>query len=522
MAGQKKIKKRVSQRYLCRECGTVQLRWMGKCPDCNTWDSLEAMPESPVDRDDLAPDPHAGVADIWRQAITAAGSGGGGGPGGPGAPPAPLPVGQVSTESASERWSAGSDEFDRVLGGGFVPGSAVLIGGEPGIGKSTLLLQAAAHLAGVGHTVLYVSSEESMAQLRRRADRLGLSERAGRSLFVLSETNLIRICRHAAMSRPTMLVVDSIQMVYRPDVEAAPGSVTQMRACAADLIHLAKLSGMAVVLIGHVTKEGRLAGPRLLEHLVDAVLYFEGDDQHAHRVVRAVKNRFGTTLEIGLFEMTGQGLAELTNPAIACHGSDDDQNVLRAGTILFPTLQGSRCFLVELQALTCTGILGAAKRRVSGLDSNRLAVLIAVLEKRAGLRLADQDVFVASAGGFRVMEPAADLAIALAVAGSHMNRALTADCIAIGEVGLDGRLRTVPQMDQRLREAARLGYRQAIVPLDVAGGKGRRAPQGGQPLTVLAARTLDHALSHMEPCLPASAATPVVKRRTSASQSRSF
>lgn len=418
-----------------------------------------------------------------------------------------------------------------------MPGSAVLIGGEPGIGKSTLLLQAAANLAGSGHTVLYVSSEESMAQLRRRADRLGLSEPAGKSLLVLSETNLVRICRQAAVAKPTMLVVDSIQMVYRPDVEATPGSVTQMRTCAADLIHLAKMSGMAVVLIGHVTKEGRLAGPRLLEHLVDAVLYFEGDDQHAHRIVRAVKNRFGTTLEIGLFEMTGHGLDELPDPA-ACLGMGDgdpsgEHSPLRAGTVVFPTLQGSRCFMVELQALTCTGILGAAKRRVSGLDSNRLAVLIAVLEKRAGMRLADQDVFVASAGGFRVMEPAADLAIALAVAGSHMNRAVPYGCVAIGEVGLDGRLRPVPQMEQRVREAARLGYRQAIVPSNDMNRGGRSASgkrdgtKSDQPslLTVLPAGTLDEALSLMEPCAasaPPPSPTPVIKRTTSASQSRSF
>lgn len=340
-----------------------------------------------------------------------------------------------------------------------VPGSVVLIGGEPGIGKSTLLLQAAGAYAARGQRVLYVTSEESAQQVAARAQRLGAGK-GGERLFVLADTNLARIVEQARKLGPQLLIVDSIQMVYKPDVPASPGSVTQLRRCCADLVTIAKTSGIGVILVGHVTKDGQLAGPRLLEHLVDAVLSFEGDRHHAHRIVRAVKNRFGTTLELGLFEMTGAGLTESPDGA----GLPAALVTPRPGSVVCPVLSGTRCMLVEVQALTATGFLGAAKRKASGLDPNRLAMLIAVLEQHAQLRLADRDVFTSSVGGVRVVEPAADLALLLAIAGAHLRRGLAAGTAVLGEVGLGGEIRPVPAIEQRVREASRLGYQRLLVP----------------------------------------------------------
>ncbi|MFG0329105.1 MAG: DNA repair protein RadA [Phycisphaerales bacterium] len=429
--------------WVCRECGAVQPRWMGRCPECSAWDSLEEFREQPADR---ARDTHQGLAAEWNDDLGAIA-----------ATPTAAPISDITTQEIPRR-ATGVGEFDRVLGGGLVPGSVSLIGGEPGIGKSTLLLQAAAHLAASGSRVLYVTSEESAQQVQLRASRLDLPSDEGR-LFVLADTNLARIFEQIRKVNPALVIVDSIQMVYKPSVEATPGAVTQLRRCATELVYLAKSAGIAIILVGHVTKDGVVAGPRLLEHLVDAVVYFEGDRYHAHRVVRAVKNRFGATLEIGLFEMTGAGLVEVTDAGVIAALDRED----RAGSIVCPALHGARCFLVEVQALTATGILGAAKRKVSGLDSNRLPMLIAVLEKHGGLRLADQDVFVSSVGGLRIVEPAADLAVALAIAGAHLGRALDHSTIAVGEVGLGGEIRRVNQLEQRLREAARLGYRRALV-----------------------------------------------------------
>jgi len=463
-------KTRVS--FICNNCGAIQARWMGKCPDCGGWDSLEehrAQASSGMDR-------QRGVATL--------------------AAPSAVSITTVQAEpAATNRLSTGISELDRVLGGtvgengsqahggcGLVPGSVVLIGGDPGIGKSTLMLQAAHQLALNDTRVLYVTSEESVDQLRLRAQRLGAHGEGAQELYVLADTNLARIIEQVRQTQPQVVVIDSVQMIYKGDLPAAPGSVTQLRSCCQELVYHAKSAGTALALVGHVTKQGQLAGPRLIEHMVDAVLYFEGDRYHSHRVLRAVKNRYGTTLEVGLFEMTDKGLCPVTDGA----GLSAAEYQRRSGSVVCPVLQGSRCLLVEVQALTATGFLGAAKRKVSGLDANRLAMLIAVLEKRGGLRLADQDIFVSSVGGIRVAEPAADLSLAVAIAGAHYNRQTDAGTCAVGEIGLGGEVRHVQQLTQRITEAARLGFNRIICPpVDV------KPPKGADLLPV---KTLDQAI----------------------------
>jgi DNA repair protein RadA/Sms len=372
-----------------------------------------------------------------------------------------------------DRLPTGIGELDRVLGGGLVPGSVVLLGGDPGIGKSTLLLQAAARLASSGRRVLYVSSEESAHQTRLRAERVFDGDLAALAdLYVLAETNLGRIVEQARAVRPAAIVLDSIQMVFLASVESSPGSVAQLRRCCTELVYLAKVSGIAVVLVGHVTKDGQLAGPKLVEHLVDTVLSFEGDRHHAHRVVRGVKNRFGTTLEVGLFEMTGRGLREVDSGSVGRGRAGP----LPPGAALCPAVHGTRCLLVEVQALTAPGFPGSAKRKVSGLDPSRLAMLIAVLEQHAGLRLADRDVFASAVGGLRVVEPAADLALCLAIAGAHRRLALPPGTAVIGEVGLGGEIRPAGQVEARLREAVRCGCRSFVVAAGQAGGSAAFGP----------------------------------------------
>jgi len=472
-------------RYVCRSCGSVQIRWMGKCPDCGEWDGLETLKveAAPVvgignatggsgwaaaGSLEAASDPQRGLAAEldWVVGVTGDSS----------------ELGHNTTQAVPledvqsvniQRLPTGIGEFDRVLGGGLVPGSTILVGGEPGIGKSTLLLQVAAQMGREGQRVLYVTSEESAQQIQMRAKRLGYENTDGR-LYILADTNLARVFEQARQIKPSILVIDSIQMVYRSNVDSSPGSVTQLRQCCMELVYLAKTTGTCVLLVGHVTKEGRVAGPRMLEHLVDSVLYFEGDRYHAHRIVRGVKNRYGSTLEIGVFEMTGQGLCEVVDPGMGIlatvtgmqHDKNDQKNdhaKMKVGSVVCPTMQGSRCFLVEMQSLTVQGILGGAKRKASGVDTNRLAMLIAVLEKHAELRLADQDIFTSVVGGVRVIEPAADLSIALAIAGAHMNRAIGFATVVFGEVGLGGEIRPVHQTEQRLREAARLGFKYGMI-----------------------------------------------------------
>jgi len=428
---------------------------MGKCPDCGTWDALERYVEPRVPAVAGAAASSGGTgfgaaASVWAEAIAGAG----------GDPEALAAIPLPNVESADiKRLPTGLSELDRVLGGGVVPGSVVMLGGDPGIGKSTLLLQMAGSLSQRDKPVLYVSSEESAYQTRLRAERLFAETEASslddhHLLYVLAETNLARIVDQAARVKPSVLVIDSIQMIHRHDLAASPGSVTQLRQCCMELVHLAKLTGTAVIVVGHVTKDGKLAGPKLLEHLVDAVLAFEGDQHHTHRIVRSVKNRYGTTLEVGLFEMTGRGLEQVADASQL----RADQREPRPGSVICPVMHGSRCLLVEVQALTATGFLGSAKRKTSGIDASRLAMLIAVLEKHAGLRLADQDVFVSTSGGMRVVEPAADLAICLAIAGAHQNRAAPLGLAAAAEVGLDGLLRPATQIETRLSEVRRLGH----------------------------------------------------------------
>ena len=427
----------------------MQAKWLGKCPDCGTWDSLEEY-KAPT------PDGRAAVRQAFTGDLATAGE-------------------AVAVSSIDEqdilRAPTGNGEFDRILGGGIVPGSVVLVGGEPGIGKSTLLLQVANALAvkdnkkGKGaqpdNPILYVTSEESARQTKLRASRLGVTSS---TLLVLAETNLERIVNQINKLQPAVVVIDSIQMIYKPDLPAAPGSVTQLRGCCMELVYLAKASGIAMLLVGHVTKAGTLAGPKIVEHIVDTVIYFEGDRFHSHRIVRCVKNRFGGTHEVGLFEMTGQGLREVTDPGnlfVEQYGPGGPPS----GSIIPAAMQGTRVLLVEVQALTASSVIGAAKRKTSGVSADRVAMIIAVLEKRADLRLAADDVFVNIAGGVRIIEPAIDLAIALAIASAHTNRPLPAGTLAIGELGLGGEIRTVPQLEQRLREASRLGLGHGIVPV---------------------------------------------------------
>ncbi|MGD9689060.1 MAG: DNA repair protein RadA [Phycisphaerales bacterium] len=536
------------QVFACRACGAIQTKWMGKCPDCGTWDALEAErieprakvdprgsslaawtsgavrrspsdgspadPESPVQSDPARSGQSADAhVDISSSAARA---------------PA-RPIAHVAHEAALRRIPTGLGEFDRVLGGGLVPGSAILLGGDPGIGKSTILLQAAASLARTGTRVLYVSSEESAEQIKLRASRLGATDQP--DLFVLAETSLARITEQAARvlaecppERPPVLIIDSVQMIYKADLDAFPGSLTQLRRCAAELAYFAKASGVTVILVGHVTKDGVLAGPRLLEHLVDAVLYFEGDRHHAHRIVRAVKNRFGTTLEIGLFEMTALGLREA--PEGAGLGSLHEHEGVRSGSVVCPVLTGTRCVLVELQALTATGFLGAAKRKASGLDSNRLAMLIAVLEQHAGLRLADRDIFAQAVGGIRVTEPAADLALLLAIAGAHHRRGVRARTIVVGEVGLGGEIRPVAQIEQRVREAERLSFVRAIVPngsLRALRSQSREPSKDSDRtgIELVPVRTISHAIEELEACPQPIVSTGSAARAASRSSSSS-
>jgi DNA repair protein RadA/Sms len=424
--------------FLCNNCGSVHPKWLGKCPDCGTWDSLEAYTPP-------APDARAATPEALRGAE-------------------PVAIGQID-EAQTPRLATGIAEFDRVLGGGIVPGSVVLVGGEPGIGKSTLLLQVA-HAMSIrrnGHAsakILYVTSEESARQTALRARRLGVKSD---DLLVLAETNVERITHQIGKLKPAVAIVDSIQMIYKPQIPAAPGSVTQLRDCCMDLVYLAKAAGTAVVLVGHVTKAGTLAGPKVIEHIVDTVAYFEGDRFHAHRIVRCAKNRFGGTHEVGLFEMTGNGLAELKEPGkifLEQYGQAGPPS----GSIVTAAIQGTRVLLVEVQALTAPSVIGAAKRKTSGVSADRVAMILAVLEKRAELRLAADDVFVNVAGGIKTPEPAVDLAIALAIASAHLNRPLAAGTLAVGELGLGGEVRSIPQLELRLREAGRLGITQAIVP----------------------------------------------------------
>ena len=445
-------------RYVCQQCGSAQTKWMGRCPECGEWNSLvETLVQPPSPRSDRV------------RSLTQPES-------------QPRQLSEVSADRF-ERLSLGIGELDRVLGGGLVPGSLVLIGGDPGIGKSTLVLQASGRVASGDGTVFYVSGEESAQQIKLRAGRIGIG---GSGLYVLSETNLDAILGHIQQQRPQLVVIDSIQTIYLDDLDSPAGSVSQVRECAARLMRLAKGEGIPVLLIGHVTKTGTIAGPRVLEHTVDTVLYLEGDRFHTYRLLRCVKNRFGSASEVGVFEMQDTGLVEVTNPSQVFLA---ERLASAAGSAIAVTLEGTRPLLVEIQALTSTTSFGNPRRTANGVDLNRLWLLVAVLSKRVGVRLFDQDVFVNVVGGLRVGEPAADLAIACAINSSFRDRPVAADMALIGEVGLSGELRAVSQLETRLREAAKLGFRRCLVP------QSRALKQVKVPdLEILVARTLAQAL----------------------------
>ena len=446
--------------FRCQACGFQTGKWYGRCPDCSAFNTMA--------EERTAPTREAGFG---RRRVAGAAP----------APVAPRRLADVTVGDA-ERITTGIAELDRVLGGGVVAGSLVLIGGDPGIGKSTLILQASRALAEAAGPVLYVSGEESAAQVKLRADRLGLG---APELFLLAETALEVIEGQVATLRPRVLVVDSIQTVYLGDLESAPGSVSQVRECGGRLMLLAKQGGLAVFLLGHVTKDGALAGPRVLEHLVDTVLYFEGERHATYRVLRAVKNRFGSTNEIGVFEMTDRGLSEVRNPSAVFLA---ERPVGAPGSVIVAALEGTRPLLLELQALVTPAHFGTPRRTVLGADYNRVCLLLAILEKRAGLPLQNQDVFVNVAGGARCQEPAADLGLAVAAASSYLERPLAPDVVVLGEVGLTGEVRAVGGLEPRLREAAALGFQAAVVPRSslVTGTR--------YPLTVTGVGTLDEAI----------------------------
>jgi DNA repair protein RadA/Sms len=446
-------------RYVCQECGSAQPKWMGRCPDCGEWNTLvETIVETSRS---------GGASPAARQALIGRNT--------------PQSLADIAADSY-QRTLLPMDEFNRVLGGGLVPGSLILIGGDPGIGKSTLLLQMSAGLA-TGGQVLYVTGEESPQQIKLRANRLNVP---AENLFILTETNMTAILEHTQQLSPKFLIIDSIQTMYIDELESAPGSISQVRECAARFQEVAKGQNIPVFLIGHVTKTGAIAGPRVLEHIVDTVLYLEGDQFHAYRLLRSVKNRYGATNEIGIFEMSDIGLSEVPNPSEAFLA---ERLPNAAGSAIAVTMEGTRPLLVEVQALASTTSFGNPRRTANGVDINRLLLLVAVLTKRVGLRLADQDVFVNVIGGLQIGEPASDLAAAVAIASSVRNRPVAADIAIIGEVGLSGELRAVGHLETRLKEAAKLGFKRCLVPAS-SQLKQIKSP----PLELLKAPSLSEAL----------------------------
>jgi len=451
---------KATSRYVCQRCGEVFLRWEGQCRACGDWNTLvETVVRAKT----------ASTA-AGRARDTASAD--------------PIPLRDIG-EASLPRLPTSIGELDRVLGGGIVPGSLILVGGEPGIGKSTLLLQAA---AGVGAAVIYATGEESASQVRLRAERLGmLDAAAGTAIEVLAERDVGRIVEVARTARPALLVVDSIQTATIDELDGAAGSVGQVRESTVRFMEFAKGEGIAVVLVGHVTKEGSIAGPKTMEHLVDAVITLEGERFAALRLVRSTKNRFGSTDEVGVFEMAGDGLREVADPARAFLADHADA---APGSVVAPTMEGSRPLLVEVQALVSAAGYGTPARKASGIDPNRLGLLVAVLGRRAGIGLAGHDVYANLAGGLAVAEPGLDLPVALALASSLRDRPVVGGAVAIGEVGLLGELRSVTGIERRLREAARLGFSTAIVPRPGRGGR----PVDVPGLEIIEAATLRDAI----------------------------
>ena len=421
--------KKPRTQYTCQSCGHTAPRWFGRCTACGEWNTcVEERPQAADPRRDQRLTPRAEL----------------------------QPITDLSDED-HERLNVGIAEFDRVLGGGIMPGSVVLVGGDPGIGKSTLLLQMAGQLALAGLRLIYISAEESAGQIRLRAGRIGaLSDQ----LFLLAETNLSTLLDQLHGAEPTVVVVDSIQTIYFPELDSAPGSVSQVRECAARLVYFAKESGVPVFLVGHVTKEGTVAGPRVLEHLVDTVLYLEGERHHHFRILRAAKNRFGSTNEIGLFEMRDRGLIEVANPSEILL-SERHEGI--SGSAIVCSMEGTRPLLVEIRALVSRSSFGYPQRVATGIDPKRLSIIIAVLEKRGGYDLSSEDIFINVVGGLRLDEPSVDLGVGLAIVSSFLNRALDFKTVAIGEIGLGGEVRPVNQIERRVAEARNLGFERCLV-----------------------------------------------------------
>jgi DNA repair protein RadA/Sms len=452
--------KKTETEYVCQECGHRVNKWLGKCPECGEWNSLVEEKTQPTRR--------GGSRNGFQlREVTA------------------VPFNDIEPQD-DRRLPSGVTEFDRVLGGGIVNGTLVLIGGDPGIGKSTLLLQVADKLSETGNLVLYVSGEESERQIKLRGERLAV---AAKNVFLLPETNLENIFREIERLKPGAVIVDSIQTVFSSAFESAPGSVSQVREVAHQFLLLAKNRGVPVFLIGHITKEGSIAGPKALEHIVDTVLYFEGERHHNHRIVRAVKNRYGAANEVGVFEMTGRGLMPVANPS-QMFLQERPQNV--AGSIVTACMEGTRPLLVEIQALVSSNKYGTGRRMTQGLDQNRVALMIAVLEKRAGLQLTGDDVFVNIAGGLEVDEPAADLGVVTAIASSFKNMNVDPHTAVFGEVGLTGEVRGAMQAAVRAREAQALGFKKIVMPASNVAGLERLLG-----VRVVGVKSVDEALEEL-------------------------
>ncbi|BEP30161.1 DNA repair protein RadA [Helicovermis profundi] len=421
---------KVKSKYVCQNCGYIAPKWMGKCPECNEWNSFveEILENNPQNFKNI---------NVKNDK--------------------PIKLSNVSIVK-EDRFTTSIFEMDLVLGGGIVKGSLVLVGGDPGIGKSTLLLQVASNVSNNRKTVLYVSGEESMKQIKFRADRLGIS---GEDIYIMSENNMDVVIKNINEIKPDVLIIDSIQTVYDPKISSSPGSVSQVREVTNDLMRVSKGQGVATFIVGHVTKNGSIAGPKVLEHMVDTVLYFEGEKSNIYRILRAVKNRFGSTNEIGLFEMMGNGLTEVKNPS-KLFLSNSHKNV--AGSITVATIEGTRAVLVEIQALISSSNFGTPRRMAIGVDYNKIVMIMAVLEKKVGLMLNDQDGYVNVVGGIVLNEPAVDLAIAIAITSSFRNVEVDRSFVVFGEVGLTGEVRAINHIQQRLNESRKLGFSNCIVP----------------------------------------------------------
>lgn len=433
---------KLKTKFCCQTCGYETPKWMGKCPGCNEWNTMveEIEVTKPSRRQSFITSSQTTSGSNKPQMIT-------------------------SIQSTSEpRIHTKYKEMDRVLGGGIVPGSLVLIGGDPGIGKSTLLLQISSQLAANNYRVLYISGEESAQQTKLRADRLRI---LSDNLFVLPETDLAFIEKAIEETNPTFVVIDSIQTVYHPEIQSAPGSVSQVRECTSHFMRIAKTKGIAIFLVGHVTKEGSIAGPRLLEHMVDTVLYFEGERHHTYRIIRAVKNRFGSTNEMGIFEMKEEGLTEVLNPSEIFL---EERSEGSAGSIVVASIEGTRPVLVEIQALISPTSFGNPRRMATGIDHNRVSLIMAVLEKRVGFLLGSYDAYLKVAGGIKLDEPAIDLGVAVSIASSFRDQPSNPTDVVFGEVGLTGEIRRVSRVEQRVQEAAKLGFKRVIVPEKNLGG----------------------------------------------------